>query len=476
MFSSPYRAPIIASVIIIVGMGLRLYTFDRYPFAGDADELAFAWTGAHLWSGAGSQSWSTFGPYQEEGLVFYEGVVGASNFSGQVVTRLVSPYFDHPPLFQLLIGALPYLFGYSNFSIYPSALIRLPMLIIALLSFIMLYRTSKLLVSEKQSLLILSFYAFTPTLIFASRIAQPENIFALFFISGIYAFLRYQNNHSKRWLSLIVVISCLSGLLKMTGFFLPPFFALLFARQNQWKEVGAIVLSTILSVITLFSYGYSQQWEIFIRILSQQGGRDVGVSQFLHSLTNPVITNIKFLDGWLLFGLFAALVRLVSKSNPKSNILDYGFWWWVGVMLISAGQKDVLGWYLYPLYIFTPFFSAWLFAKLVHQATFPATLFVFATLLTGISLLQLDFPGPAFRLTTLLVLAIPLLHHVFKLPYFQSITRATLLVILLVGIVINSLLVAKVYSVTCYMKQCPLPARLKSDVNSPHTQTVDQQT
>ncbi len=100
-------------LVIILASSLRLYHYDSIPHAKwTADELAFCWNGMSLIQNHVPTAWSWLSSYGDFPIEMWQGHQ----------YRLVTPWFDHPPLFSLVVGAAAILGGANSFFVYCSPL------------------------------------------------------------------------------------------------------------------------------------------------------------------------------------------------------------------------------------------------------------------------------------------------------------------------------------------------------------------
>ncbi|MFM6515047.1 MAG: glycosyltransferase, partial [Microcystis panniformis] len=107
-FLTVHKYWLIGAIITCLGAFLRIYNYDSLPPDNwTADEYAFAWSGMSLLQTGIPTSWSWLNPTDNFPTVVWE----AKN----IRYRLVTPWFDHPPLFGLLVGLFAILGGAKTF-------------------------------------------------------------------------------------------------------------------------------------------------------------------------------------------------------------------------------------------------------------------------------------------------------------------------------------------------------------------------
>ncbi|MDJ0670470.1 MAG: glycosyltransferase, partial [Microcystis sp. M53598_WE2] len=120
--------------VLITGLGfiLRYYQYDSLPpYNWTQDEFAFAWSGMSLIQEGVPTSWSFLGPTDDFLVTVWEKTA--------VRYRFVTPWFDHPPLFGLIVGMTAILSGAKEFFDCSLTVIRIPSLVFGTLSIFLLY-------------------------------------------------------------------------------------------------------------------------------------------------------------------------------------------------------------------------------------------------------------------------------------------------------------------------------------------------
>jgi hypothetical protein len=92
--------------IVLMAIAYRGYDYDVMPeFRENADELFATWNGWSLLEDGSTRGWSLW-PYVYGGRVAIEDV----RFFGEE-RPVISPYFEHPPLLHVIVGAVAHLSG-----------------------------------------------------------------------------------------------------------------------------------------------------------------------------------------------------------------------------------------------------------------------------------------------------------------------------------------------------------------------------
>ncbi|MEK7499991.1 MAG: hypothetical protein AAB649_05295, partial [Patescibacteria group bacterium] len=99
---------IIIAGICILGLALHLNRYTYYPQRGaSSDEYTYSFMGVSILTRGIPSSWSNFSPYQQ--TKHYDLTIDHIYF------WMVEPYFDHPPLNGILVGAWAIMNGEGTF-------------------------------------------------------------------------------------------------------------------------------------------------------------------------------------------------------------------------------------------------------------------------------------------------------------------------------------------------------------------------
>ncbi len=148
-FLTVHKHWLIGAIITFLGAFLRIYNYDSLPPDNwTSDEYAFAWSGMSLLQTGIPTSWSWLSPTDNFPTVVWE----AKN----IRYRLVTPWFDHPPLFGLLVGLFALLGGAKTFFDCSLTIIRVPSLFLGIASIVLVYLLAlKLRCSQSHNLIFL---------------------------------------------------------------------------------------------------------------------------------------------------------------------------------------------------------------------------------------------------------------------------------------------------------------------------------
>lgn len=332
--------------ITILGAVVRLYNYDSFPPDNwTADEYAFAWSGLSLIQDHVPTSWSWLSPYQDAPVVVWEEKMSRY--------QLVSPWFDHPPLFGLLIGFTAILRGEREFFDCTLATIRIPSLFLGIISIILVYILSKKLCSTSVAVITSLIFATNPNTVFLSRLALSENLLLFLSLLVILCFLKYEETNKKIYFYLAAILAGITPLVKMTGLFLVGILLALFLFKRKWKESIIVTIIAGVGLLSYIGYGMIYDYDLFWQIYQEQSNRldpDFGYFSIFKYIMLP---NLFFEDAWLIFAWLTVLILGRNQAEDKaSKIIIFSVVIYLLLLILGGAQRHFWPWYVIPFYPF----------------------------------------------------------------------------------------------------------------------------
>jgi len=458
---------ILTLLVFLLGVGLRLWKYPFYPFAGHAEEYLFVWSGLSLIEQGVPISWNDL-PVYEEKHIFWTGVA-PNPTGGGLGVRVLKPWLDEPPLFSLIVGGMAKLYGLPNLTIISPYVIRIPSLIFSAVSLVFVFLLAKKFFGYWTGLLSFLIYSIIPTVVFGSRLAVPENLITTLMLVSLWLIILYLETERKWQRNLAIFLAGIAGLAKPTGYLLVPFVSFFLFQKKKWKEgVIALVAGSLISWLPFLAYGYYFDWKLFWKVLTYQSSRPAGWSSLAYIFTNPGFSVEIFLDGFVILG-FLSVIYLIFKTErtKQENILLFSFVYSILVTAISGGKHDQLTWYRYPIY---PFMSISLSLMIREIFTNPSffSLSLFIPLVLGnVDLLENPFwklnsliqPKP-YRIFFFFLLLPSILNLVIKNKKLIPLQKVIFGFCLAVGIFINIWVIKSRFNILCDHQHCPLPQKI----------------
>ena len=367
---------LILLAILFFGNKLRSYSYASVPHPGEVtDEYAWGWLGLSLIINRYPESWS-LNLYKN---TVYKKINVDSIYDKNPETKafaIVKPSFDNPPLFGLITGGYSYLKGVRNFEDASVAILRRPMLKIALISTILIFILASRLYGLNVGLLSAALYSIIPTMVISSRLALIENGYTPLFLGTlILADVYFEKKKKKYWI-LAVFLASLAILFKLSGVSIALaliVLALFYGRKDKRFLIFSVFIGIVLSIVAFISYGALIDWQAFVGTFIQNSQRFYGAGSeiLLQIISQSRITTNRFLtDGWVIFGWISLLILTFTEwRKTKGGVyLTVSVLSCLLVLIIFGGES--YGWYKYPLFPFLAIATARIIQKMYQSPNF----------------------------------------------------------------------------------------------------------
>jgi Dolichyl-phosphate-mannose-protein mannosyltransferase/PA14 domain len=329
--------------ILILAALLRFHDYALVPFHHEtADEYQHAWDGWHLLSEGVPAAWSTF-PDR-----YPASAVADFRWFGDPYV-LVKPYFDHPPLFSVLVGIVDALAGAPSFLSCRLPVMRLVPITLSLLGLLLLVRLCRAYgAGERAALLAALVYAVTPVVVLAQRLVKSESLLALLFMGAILAVRSVEQRGRTRDAILAGVLCGLSLWTKATGIaVLGTVLALLLARR-RWRAAAIASGITVAFVGLYLLYAWHYDFGIFLKVIEAQSTTKwVSLDSISDLLSGKVVVRWFGAGFYAFLMVAAAVVALRERRDLLIPLVLYGM-----TIALTADHRVIYGWYRIPLYPF----------------------------------------------------------------------------------------------------------------------------
>jgi hypothetical protein len=350
------RTRLALGAILILAAILRFHDAALVPFHHEtADEYQHAWEGWNLLHHGVPQAWSTFPdryPIEHTNDLRW--------FGDRYV--LVEPYFDHPPLFSVLVGLVTTgadLFGnlesrtppprpYDAFAC-TLPVMRVVPIVLSLIGIALLYRLALLYGAGERAALLGAFvYAVLPVIVLSHRLVKAENLLSLLLMGAILAAHRHAESGAWRPAVCAGALSGLAIWTKATGVAVPAVVLVILLGAGRRRAAG-IVAGIMAGFAALYVlYGLAYDGGIFLKVLQAQATTKwVGIEAAQDLLTGKVVTKW-FGRGAYLWLLLAAALAAFRRARPL--LLPIALY--AMVIVLTGDQRVIYGWYRIPLYPF----------------------------------------------------------------------------------------------------------------------------
>ena len=388
-------------IILLVSFFLRFHNYTVYPQRGaTSDEYTYSFLGVSLLTKGVPISWSHF-DYPEKRLITMH----------DIVFPIVSPYFDHPPLFGLLVGGFSLLFGQSSFEKIDLATIRLVPLFLSLISSILLFLIAQKLYTYKVAVWALLIYSTATVFVMNSRVVVSETLLTPLLLGALSLFIYSKNITTKKAIVLGVLagLALLTKVLGIAVFLILLFLLVIHKAKVKVLATGGVVFLFIVGTLLLYAVYFD--WNLFWQIQKAQGARETGPQTLWLLLRDATIVNKTFTDGWYFFG-FMALFFLFSDYRKHLFIIVPSFIY-LTLLLLTLTRYGHSGWYMIPLFPFMSIAIAYVLAESLKKESW---LFLIFLLFIGMTEIGFIYEG-AFGLNNLVY---RLLTVILVVPFFVA--------------------------------------------------------
>lgn len=367
--------------VVCLGNSLRQKNYATVPHPGETtDEYGFAWAGLSLIENGVPTSWtgvdavtraggSAAVPYREIG---YQRINVDSIFDLQPARpdfSIVTPWFDKPPGFALLIGAYSYLKGARQFIQTGVGIIRRPMFTIGMITTVLIFILASRFYNKWVGLLSALFYSVVPTTVISSRLAMAENGYIPLFLGAIILIDIYLKRRRSLYLLSAAALAALAIFFKMSGIsvLLSLLLILLLYHPKKGKKEALIktFLVGISGLVAFFIYGFLINWKVFLDVFVAQSNLfyGAGADIIFSVLTRNSIAKF-FTDGWILLAWVSTFLIIFNgwRKERGTTILGISLFSYLVIFLIFG--SEAYGWYRFPFFPFIIIFLARLTERL----------------------------------------------------------------------------------------------------------------
>lgn len=361
-------------LIMLLGLGMRLYRYDEVPdLQLSSDELHNARKGWQMLNGGGLRAWT---PHRF--LEHYDPDGVETEQWGDLVWERVTPNFDRPPLFPLLVGVFDAVTGRAEnvWDLGPSRIRILPISLSVLSIPLVVLLTRRFYGGRAAPLLAGLLYATVPMIVLNHRQAKSDLLVVVFVLSGLLAACRHLERGGRFWLYSSAVAAGLACWSKEIGIVAVAIIPYVWLRERRWRE-GFTVAAIGAGIFALyFVWGSLVDFRIFWDIIGGQASQASGFDAAWIFLTEGRLVHVvlPFAAGWTLWLWFCVAYAAPRDQLPALAAISF-------LILISGVVRVewVFGWYWVPIYPFLCMaggvflFDFWRRPDLVRGALFVLT-------------------------------------------------------------------------------------------------------
>lgn len=333
---------VLVGIFLLAGL-LRIYKFDSVPRTGATfDEFAWTWLGMSLLDGEQPTSWSPHSLYQERKQVQYLGAY----------FLIVTPYLEHPPLFGIIAGGFAKLNGVSDIFLVTTYKIRPLAIVMGMTSVLLLLLYIKRVYEKNVAVLAMLLFATVPTVVIGSKIVQNENFFVPMWLLSLLLLHQYIGTKKIRYKYLSFIVAGVLPLAKIPWLIGSFSLALILSYNKKWKDAAQAIIVGFIFLSLFVVYGMYYDADLFFNLFRFQLARyDISFAGIYSLLTDPLLLDRGYVDGWIFMGWFA--IFYLAMDIKKHYWIVLPFFSYFILYAFAIPNEPGHGWYRYPFYPFT---------------------------------------------------------------------------------------------------------------------------
>lgn len=337
------------TVVLGLALGYRLFDYDVMPqYLENGDELFALWNG-----------WSILHDGTPRGWTLWPG-----SYGGQPVTttllamhgvewHVIEPYFEHPPLLHVMVGAAAMLGGADDWSHARLLHGRLVPIALSTFSCWLVIALSRRLDGRKPGSpapwIAGLFYAVLPTIAIQGRVIKEEAVLVPLILGAVLSFLRWRDDGRRTQDAVIAAVlagACM--LAKVTGLAVVAGLVMLFVGERSHREAvrAGVIGAAVASLFPLF--GAIIDWGVFLETQRLQGGRPTHFNLFLRFFDDGMINMTLIGRGWLLFLWLATAATALARPRRDTSALYLVPLFYLAAIGLGSGNWTY-GWYIAPV-------------------------------------------------------------------------------------------------------------------------------
>ena len=322
------------------------------------DEETWVMSGLSLLETGIPQSWTVF--WETYGNYHWSLVGGEEKV-------VVTPYFDHPPLFQLLIGSWGHMVGQRLEAPFDWVRLRIPMIIISIATICVTAWWIYLLFGKAWAGFTLLSFVVLPSHILSSRLIAAEHLIALLLMITLVAvyksLLRLQHTQIKNikfnwWFLLVFFCALVAPLIKLSGVVVGLVAVLLLLTRHKYFYSLSVICAMCIGVFAYILYGCYYDCTLFWSVLEQHAARPQTFWYFFTLFSKPDIGYYELADPMLLLGLLGYIVVIFNQESEQDAVLSFKKSFLVIPLLVvillfmTIAPIELYGWYKFIIFPF----------------------------------------------------------------------------------------------------------------------------
>ncbi|MCA9610814.1 MAG: phospholipid carrier-dependent glycosyltransferase, partial [Myxococcales bacterium] len=327
----------------------RGFDYDVMPeYRENADELFATWNGWSLLDDGTTRGWSIW-------TSAYRGRIPVTpvRFFGQEA-NVITPYFEHPPLMHVLVGAAAHLGGAHHYLDAKLRYTRLvPIGLMALATVLMIAVGRRLWPASMAPYVGALLFSVIPSIVLQTRVIKEEDVLVPLLLGAVLFFLRWRDDGRRSrdlWGAAICV--GLAPLAKVPAAALIVGVAMLFAAERGGFRSAVQLLGIGIAIgSTLLLYALVIDWDEFLFATRMQSGRAIHWNIFPRFFDVGQINGNRIGRGWTQFLWLSLAATVYARGLRSSAVLTVPTLVYLVAIAVGTGNWTY-GWYVVPLYPF----------------------------------------------------------------------------------------------------------------------------
>jgi hypothetical protein len=336
--------------LVVLAIGIRAIDYDVMPdWRDNADEQLASWNGFSLLTTGRPESWTLW-----PGAYGGAARIRVTKYFGQTY-HLVSPYFEHPPLTHVLVGAAAVLGGAHSIEEVRLTHVRVVPILLAALNVLLIVLVGRRVdrrpiarggIGPYVGALL---YAVLPSIAIQTRVVKEEILLTPMILGCVLCFLRFRESNRRSDLAIASVLAGLAILTKVPGFALVIALSILVLHH---AGLSAMLFSLSISVpISLLwpLYGALYDFRLFTYTQEvQASARSVTFLLFERFFDVGIVNHNLIGRGWTLFLWLATMSSLYRRSAANALVIATPLFAYLAAIGLGSGSWTY-GWYVTPL-------------------------------------------------------------------------------------------------------------------------------
>jgi 4-amino-4-deoxy-L-arabinose transferase-like glycosyltransferase len=332
------------AAIVAIATALRFHDYTAAPKLSDnQDELGWAWSGLTLITKHVPYSWSYLPSYK-----------GVTNLVANGTTYpIVHPWFDHPPLFSLVVGGYAWLMGARALTDVTPGMIRPVAVVLSTVAITLFYVLGRRLIGQAPSMIAGFLLATAPVAVLLGREVESEALLTpLLLLAMLLVHQVLAGDKRRRTVGALFLVCTAATLTKVPGLAVGVIAATVLLASGRWRPAMLAAAGGISGLGSYAAYGVLIDWHQFTLVLHDQEIRRHGVMAAYEFIAAPSGIGHSIRDGWWVLGWIGIGALVTARGAPPRRLVAWAAVIFSSAILVLADEGTIprFGWYRIPVY------------------------------------------------------------------------------------------------------------------------------